>query len=299
MPDAPTDPLADPPPDTLTVTRFAPSPSGHLHLGHAYSALFAEAKALESGGGFLLRIEDIDAGRCRPEFEAAIFEDLAWLGLRWEEPVRRQSERFADYQTALDQLDGQELLYPCFCTRKQIRAEIANSPSAPHGPDGPMYPGTCRGLSAGEQRARIDAGDAYALRLKTDAAVKVARRTAGHAFAFHDRERGEVPCDPSPFGDVVLARKDVPTSYHLAVTVDDALQGVTLVTRGADLFEATHIQRLLQVLLGLPAPDYHHHRLITDDSGKRLATRDKALSLRSLRAEGATPLSIRQRLGFD
>lgn len=302
--------MAHPP----TVTRFAPSPSGHLHLGHAYSALFAEAESRGDGareaisqetrarardGRFLLRIEDIDAGRCRPEFEEAIYEDLAWLGLHWEEPVRRQSEHFADYQKALDRLDAQDLLYPCFCTRKQIRAEIAGSPSAPHGPDGPVYPGTCRGLPAEERRARADAGDGYALRLKTDAAVEVARRTVGHAFAFHDRERGKVPCDPSPFGDVVLARKDVPTSYHLAVTVDDALQGVTLVTRGADLFEATHVQRLLQVLLGLPAPDYHHHRLITDDAGKRLATRDKALSLRALRAEGATPLSIRERLRFD
>lgn len=254
---------------------------------------------MESGGRFLLRIEDIDAGRCRPEFEEAIHQDLAWLGLRWEEPVRRQSEHFADYQSALDRLDAQDLLYPCFCTRKQIRAEIAGSPSAPHGPDGPVYPGTCRALSTEERRARVDAGDGFALRLKTDRAAALARGNLGDAFAFHDRERGEVPCDPSPFGDVVLARKDVPTSYHLAVTVDDALQGVTLVTRGADLFEATHVQRLLQVLLGLPAPHYHHHRLITDDAGKRLATRDKALSLRALRAEGATPLSIRRRLGFD
>ncbi|MCH8189201.1 MAG: tRNA glutamyl-Q(34) synthetase GluQRS [Proteobacteria bacterium] len=283
----------------MAVTRFAPSPSGLLHLGHAYSALFAEARVLESGGRFLLRIEDIDAGRCRPEFEEAIHQDLAWLGLRWEEPVRRQSEHFADYQSALDRLDAQDLLYPCFCTRKQIRAEIAGSPSAPHGPDGPVYPGTCRGLPAEERRARVDAGDGFALRLKTDRAAALARGNLGDAFAFRDRERGEVPCDPSPFGDVVLARKDVPTSYHLAVTVDDALQGVTLVTRGADLFEATHVQRLLQVLLGLPAPHYHHHRLITDDAGKRLATRDKAASLRGLRAEGATPLSIRQRLGFD
>ncbi|MCH8182210.1 MAG: tRNA glutamyl-Q(34) synthetase GluQRS, partial [Proteobacteria bacterium] len=252
----------------MAVTRFAPSPSGLLHLGHAYSALFAEARVLESGGRFLLRIEDIDAGRCRPEFEQAIYQDLAWLGLRWEEPVRRQSEHFADYQSALDRLDAQDLLYPCFCTRKQIRAEIAGSPSAPHGPDGPVYPGTCRALPARERRARVDAGDGFALRLKTDRAAALARGSLGDAFAFQDRERGEVPCDPSPFGDVVLARKDVPTSYHLAVTVDDALQGVTLVTRGADLFEATHVQRLLQVLLGLPAPHYHHHRLITDDAGK-------------------------------
>ena len=309
MPDAPPDPLADTPADPLAVTRFAPSPSGHLHLGHAYSALFAEARsgaaitredgARADAGRFLLRIEDIDAGRCRPAFEEAIYEDLAWLGLRWEEPVRRQSEHFADYQSALDRLDAQDLLYPCFCTRKQIRAEIAKSPSAPHGPDGPAYPGTCRGLSAEDRRAKADAGDGYALRLKVDRAAALARGTLGDAFAFHDRERGVVPCDPSPFGDVVLARKDVPTSYHLAVTVDDALQGVTLVTRGADLFEATHVQRLLQVLLGLPAPHYHHHRLITDDAGKRLATRDKALSLRSLRAEGATPSSIRRRLGFE
>lgn len=251
------------------------------------------------GGRFLLRIENIDTGRCRPEFEEAICEDLAWLGLRWEEPVRRQSEHLADYQKALDQLGAQDLLYPCFCTRTQIRTEIAESPSAPHGPDGPVYPGTCRHLSPQERRARTDAGDGFALRLKTDAAMAVARDTVGGSFVFHDRERGAVPCDPLPFGDVVLARKDVPTSYHLSVTVDDALQGITLVTRGTDLLEATHIHRLLQVLLGLPVPDYHHHRLITDETGSRLATRDRALSLRTLRAEGATPASIRQRLGFD
>lgn len=291
-------------PEYPPVTRFAPSPSGHLHLGHAYSALFAEALAQknevrEARGRFLLRIEDIDAGRCRPEFEEAIYEALAWLGLRWEEPVRRQSEHFADYQAALDGLGAQDLLYPCYCTRKQIRAEIAKSPSAPHGPEGPAYPGTCRKLSAEAQRTKAATGDGFALRLKTDKATALARTAVGDAFSFHDQERGVVPCDPSPFGDVVLARKDVPTSYHLAVTVDDALQEVTLVTRGSDLFEATHVQRLLQVLLGLPAPRYHHHRLITDNAGKRLATRDKALSLRALRAEGATPASIRKQLGFD
>ena len=265
-----------------------------MHLGHAYSALFAEAKATEAGGRFLLRIENIDEGRCRQEFEDAIYEDLAWLGLRWEKPVRRQSEHFADYRSALDQLEALSLLYPCFCTRKQIRTEIAESPSAPHGPDGPVYPGTCRALSTGEARQRIDNGAGFALRLKTDDAAA----TAGAGLTMTDTERGIVPCDPSPFGDVVLARKDVPTSYHLAVTVDDALQGITLVTRGTDLLEATHIHRVLQALLGLPEPRYHHHRLIEDSEGKRLATRDKALSLQQLRAEGATPSSIRERLGF-
>ncbi len=284
--------------DAPLLTRFAPSPSGPLHLGHAYSALFAQAKAAEAGGRFLLRIEDIDEGRCRPEFEQAITEDLAWLGLRWEEPVRRQSEHYADYQDALDRLTAQDLLYPCFCTRKQIRAEIAKSPSAPHGPDGPVYPGTCRALTPGDRRERMHKGDSYALRLKTDEALGAARALADGGLAVSDAERGTVPCDPSPFGDVVLARKDIPTSYHLAVTVDDALQGITLVTRGADLFEATHIHRVLQVLLGLPEPRYHHHRLISDAKGKRLATRDKALSLRQLRADGATPAALRQRLGF-
>lgn len=275
-----------------TVTRFAPSPTGLLHLGHAYSALFAHRIAAEAGGRFLLRIEDIDAGRCRPEFDAAIREDLAWLGLAWEEPVRRQSEHMADYRAALDCLAAKDLLYPCFCTRKEIQAEIERAGGAPQGPEGPLYPGTCRALTAAERHARIAAGEAYALRL--DAAE--AGRRAG-PLTWEEIGRGPQACDPLRHGDVVLARKDVATSYHLAVTTDDALQGVTLVTRGEDLFEATHIHRLLQALLDLPAPRYRHHRLLTDDSGRRFAKRDRSLTLRSLREAGHAPDDIRAMIG--
>jgi len=275
------------------VTRFAPSPTGFLHLGHAYSALAAFRAAEESGGRFLLRIEDIDQTRCRGEFEQAIYEDLAWLGLIWEEPVRRQSEHFADYRAALARLDARDLLYPCFCTRKDIAREIEAAGGAPHGPDGPIYPGLCKDLSAAERAERIAAGEAYALRLHTDRAID-----AAGPLRFEETgegpggERGAVAARPALFGDVVLARKDTPTSYHLAVTVDDALQGITLVVRGQDLFHATHIHRLLQALLDLPQPVYRHHALLTDDQGKRLAKRDGARALRTLRAEGAAPQDI-------
>lgn len=260
-----------------TVTRFAPSPTGYLHLGHAYSALFAEKSARDSGGRFLLRIEDIDPVRCRPEFETAILDDLAWLGLNWERPVRRQSEHLADYRQALDRLATMELLYPCFCSRK----DIAASGQAPHGPDGPLYPGTCRGLSAVERAERMEAGQPFALRLDMAAAVRLAG-----PLAWRDAEAGEQTARPELFGDVVLARKDVPTSYHLAVTVDDHLQGVTLVTRGRDLFEATHVHRLLQALLGLDVPQWHHHPLLMGPSGQRLAKRDRAETLQALRGRG-------------
>ncbi len=269
-----------------TVTRFAPSPTGHLHLGHAFAALFARRAARD--GRFLLRIEDIDLGRCRPEFEAAILEDLAWLELDWERPVRRQSEHFGDYQAALDRLRGQGLLYPCFCTRKEIQAEIARAGHAPHGPDGPIYPGLCRDLSTREREERIASGHAYALRLDMATAM---RRVS--ALDWHDRERGRVAADPGVFGDVVLARKDVPTSYHLAVTVDDALQAVTLVTRGEDLFDATHVHRLLQALLELPTPDYQHHPLLLDAVGRRFAKRDRSVTIRSLREAGHGPAEVR------
>jgi glutamyl-Q tRNA(Asp) synthetase len=275
------------------VTRFAPSPTGRLHLGHAYSALFARRAAASAGGRFLLRIEDIDLGRCRPEFEAGILEDLAWLGLAWEEPVRRQSDAMADYRAALARLDEGGLLYPCFCTRKEIQAEIEAAGAAPHGPDGPLYPGTCRGLSEDRREARIAAGEAHALRL--DAAR--AAETVG-PLAFTDHGAGETAVDPLIAGDVVLARKDTPTSYHLAVTVDDARQGVTLVTRGEDLFPATHVHRTLQALLDLPAPDYHHHRLITDQAGKRFAKRDVAVTIESLRQDGASPTEVRAMAGL-
>jgi len=279
------------------VTRFAPSPTGLLHLGHAYAALFAERRALEASGRFLLRIEDIDRTRCRSEFEAALIEDLAWLGLSWETPVRRQSEHMGDYAGALARLEAGGLVYPCFCTRRAIAAEIAAAAAAPHlaplGPDGPVYPGTCRGLPQTERRARIAAGIPYALRLDV---AEAARRTGPLAWA--DRERGEQAAQPEIFGDMVLARKETPTSYHLAVTVDDALQGVTLVTRGEDLFAATHVHRLLQALLGLPTPDYRHHRLLTGHDGRRFAKRDKSLTLRTLRESGRAPAEVRASAGF-
>ncbi|OYW74798.1 MAG: tRNA glutamyl-Q(34) synthetase GluQRS [Verrucomicrobia bacterium 12-59-8] len=272
------------------VTRFAPSPTGWLHLGHAYAALFAQEKA--AGGRFLIRLEDIDGTRARPEYEGAIFEDLAWLGLEWEEPVRRQSDHFADYRAALVKLEASGVLYPCFCTRREIQEEIARAGNAPQGPDGPLYPGTCRNRDAGERAQRVAAGESYALRLDV---AKAARFVEGN-LEWTDRERGLFQAQPAVFGDVVLARKDTPASYHLAVVVDDALQGITLVTRGEDLLEATHLHRLLQALLGLPVPEWQHHRLITDEKGKRLAKRDDARSLRSLRAAGWTPERVRDEI---
>jgi glutamyl-Q tRNA(Asp) synthetase len=283
-----------------TVTRFAPSPSGHLHLGHAFSALFAAEAAQadnSAGGRFVLRIEDIDRGRCRPEFEVAIEEDLAWLGLEWETPVRRQSEHMADYAAALGRLEKLGVLYPCFCTRRQIRDEIARGLAAPHGIDGPVYPGICRRLEADERAQRVSAGEAHALRLDLAAALPLAEELNGGALRWRDREAGEQTCAPERHGDVVLARKDVPTSYHLAVTVDDALQGITLVTRGRDLFDASHVHRLLQALLELPVPEYHHHRLIAAPDGQRLAKRDAAATLRALRADGVSPAEVRRMLG--
>lgn len=265
------------------VTRFAPSPTGWLHLGHAYAALFAHEAA--AGGRFLIRLEDIDGTRARPEYEEAIFEDLAWLGLQWEKPVRRQSDHFDDYRSALAKLEALDVLYPCFCTRREIQEEIARAGNAPQGPDGPLYPGTCRNRSANERAERIAAGEAYALRLDVAKAAKLVRKE----LTWTDRGRGSFKAQPDVFGDVVLARKDTPASYHLAVVVDDALQGITLVTRGEDLLEATHLHRYLQELLVLPVPEWHHHRLITDETGRRLAKRDDARSLRSLRTAGWTP----------
>jgi glutamyl-Q tRNA(Asp) synthetase len=276
-----------------TVTRFAPSPTGHLHLGTAYSALFAERAARAAGGRFLLRIEDIDQTRCRPEYTAAIFEDLAWLGLAWEEPVRRQSEYFADYRAALSRLEAMDLVYPCFCTRTEIAAEIAAAAGAPHGDGGPLYPGTCRRLARGERKLRLARGDNHALRL--DVAAALAR--AG-PLAWRDRGRGEQRALPEAQGDIVIARKDTPASYHLAVTVDDHLQGITLVTRGEDLFAATHIHRLLQALLGLDVPEYWHHPLILGPDGKRFAKRDRSVTVRALRAAGHAPAEVRALAGF-
>jgi glutamyl-Q tRNA(Asp) synthetase len=285
------------------VTRFAPSPTGFLHLGHAHSALAGWRRAREAGGRFLLRIEDIDQGRCRPEFEAAILEDLAWLGLDWYGPVRRQSEHWDDYRSALAVLEGQGLIYPCFCTRREIQAEVAAIQSAPHGsaprgpadtPDGtPLYPGTCRRLSPRQRADRLAEGRPYALRLD----MAEAMRRAG-PLGWTDELADEQVARPERQGDVVLARKETPTSYHLAVTVDDEIQGVTVVTRGRDLFEATHVHRLLQALLGYRVPVWRHHALLTDSAGRRLAKRSDAASIRAYRAQGSSAVEIRALAGF-
>jgi len=274
----------------MTVTRFAPSPTGHLHLGHAHSALVGWHRARAEAGRFLLRIEDIDPARCRPEFEAAILEDLGWLGLDWDGPVRRQSDHLADYQASLDQLRGMGLLYPCFCSRKDIAAAVA----APHGPEGPVYPGTCRKQPADLVRMRQERGDPYALRLDVAKAQAVTGR-----LSFVDEREGTVEARPETLGDVVLARRDAPASYHLCVTVDDHLQGVTLVTRGVDLFHATHIHRILQAILDLNVPTYLHHLLLTNAAGERLSKRDGAVALGALRQAGRSAAEVRALAGFS
>ncbi len=267
------------------VTRFAPSPTGYLHLGHAFSALIAWRRAREAGGRFLLRIEDIDPGRCRPAFAPAIEEDLTWLGIDWDGKVRVQSAHLADYRAVLEVLQARGLLYPCFCARADIQREIAASASAPHAPDGSVvYPGICRHLSAAERARRVAVGEPYALRLD----VVRALGTIAGPLTFAEEGEGTVVCAPERFGDVVLARKDAPASYHLCVTHDDAVQGVTLVTRGEDLKSATHLHRLLQMLMGWPAPRYVHHHLLTDATGRRLAKRDQAVTLRTLRERGVS-----------
>lgn len=279
-------PLSPAAKSAATVTRFAPSPTGYLHLGHVRSAIEGWRAARRHGGRFLLRLEDIDRTRCRDEYAAAILEDLAWLGLDWDGPVRRQSEHFGDYRRALDRLAEIGGLYPCFCTRREIQAEIARAGGAPHGLAGPPYPGICRGLGAEEVEARRRSGLDYALRLDLDRALTL----TGPLDWVEGQSRQQA--DPTSLGDVVLARKEIPASYHLAVTVDDAIQGVTLVTRGEDLMPATHIHRVLQALLGLPTPRYRHHPLLTDGTGHRLAKRDGAPTIRSMRAAGTKPAEI-------
>jgi glutamyl-Q tRNA(Asp) synthetase len=272
------------------VTRFAPSPTGFLHLGHVRSALEAWRAARDARGRFLLRLEDIDRARCRAEYATAIIEDLGWLGLSWDGPVRRQSEHFDDYREVLARLEAKGVLYPCFCTRREIQAEIARAGAAPQGDEGPRYPGTCRRLTPAERaRRRGDAGD-YAMRLDVEGALAL----TGPLDWVEDAPGAPRPIAAAPelLGDVVLARKDVPTSYHLAVTVDDALQGITLVTRGVDLFASTHVHRVLQALLGLPTPRYCHHPLLTDAAGRRLSKRDGAASVRAMREAGARPGEI-------
>lgn len=265
-------------------TRFAPSPTGLLHLGHAYSALLAYQTAKAKNGDFILRIEDIDTTRCRPKFEEAIYEDLHWLGLEWETPVRRQSDHFSDYQEVLNKLENLGVTYPCFCTRADIKREIEGSPSAPHGPEGALYPGTCRGISAIDVEKRKANGDAFAIRLD----AQKAQNLLAEDILF--KGKGKLtPARPASLGDVVLARKDTPTSYHLSVVVDDHLQGITHIIRGVDLEFATHLHRLLQALLNYNVPTYHHHPLLVGADGKRFAKRDKSLTIKSLRDEGKTP----------
>lgn len=259
-------------------------------MGHVHAALFAHTH----GEAFVLRIEDIDPLRCRPHFTDAIFEDLAWLGLSWETPVRHQSQHMDDYASALSKLQSLGLIYPCFCTRSDIQGEIARSVHAPHGPDNLQYPGTCKSLSPSEQHHRIEAGQAHALRLD----VAKASAVVG-TITWTDRLAGTVAARPQVFGDIVLARKDTPASYHLSVVVDDAVQGIGLVTRGQDLLNATHIHRTLQALLDLPTPLYHHHPLILGPDGRKLAKRDQSRSLRSFRSQGFTANDVKDMVGFS
>ena len=282
----------------MFATRFAPSPTGRLHRGHAFSALTAWMVAHQVGGRFVLRIEDIDPTRCKPAYEAAIYEDLAWLGLDWETPVRRQSDHLADYAAVIDALSARGLLYRCFRTRKEILDAIGN---APHGPTEAVRPGP----HAPDEEARLLAeGRPYAWRLSLDRARQALGEAAWNALSFieagvgPDGETGLIRARPETAGDVVLARKDAGTAYHLAVTHDDALQGITHVVRGLDLFEATHIQRLIQTLMGWPAPVYRHHRLLTGPDGRRYAKRDQSVTLAELRAAGLTPEALRAELGF-
>ena len=282
------------------VLRFAPSPNGLLHLGHAYSALLNFELAKKDGGRFLLRIEDIDHPRCKPEFETAMEQDLAWLGLAWEQPVRRQSEHFAVYTESLEELARQRLVYPCFCRRGDIARTVAGRVDWPRDPDGSaLYPGTCKRLSNEERAARLAAGEPAALRLDLEAALD----RAGTRLDWREDDGGGAPriveARPALWGDAIVRRRDVPASYHIAVVVDDAAQGVSHIVRGYDLFEATSLHRLLQTLLGLPAPNYRHHRLVLDAAGQKLSKSTRATSIRSLRETGATVATIRRHLGLD
>ena len=291
---------------TKPVFRFAPSPNGELHLGHAYSALVNWGAASEAGGRFLLRIEDIDVTRCTPAFEEGILRDLAWLGVEWEEPVRRQSDHFDDYREALEQLIDAELVYPAFMSRGEVRARIADDEAAgrswPRDPDGaPHYPGDDRDLGMAERRKRIADGAPFAWRLDMQRAIAHAgaRPTWDETGQGPRGETGMVAASPEDWGDVVIARREIPASYHLSVTVDDALQGVTDVVRGRDLFYATAVHRLLQDLLGLPVPSYRHHDLIIGEDGRKLSKSQGDTSLSALRSAGATPGDIARTIGLD
>jgi glutamyl-Q tRNA(Asp) synthetase len=285
------------------VFRFAPSPNGYLHLGHAFSALLNFDLARESGGRFMLRIEDIDPARCRPEFETAIDEDLAWLGLSWEKPARRQSEHFACYRAALEKLAGLGLVYPAFESRAEVTRLIAEQEKHapwPRDPDGaPLYPGAARTLASEERTRLLQSGVPYALRLDMAAAcARVGQLNWIERGEGPEGESGNLVANPAAWGDVIVARKEMPTSYHLAVVVDDALQSVTEVVRGQDLFWSTSVHRLLQTLLGLPQPVYRHHRLIRDAAGQKLSKSTDATGLRELRGAGVTPAEIRRRIGL-
>ena len=274
-------------------TRFAPSPTGRLHLGHVLAARVARDLARsQPGGSFLLRFEDIDGPRVREEYYQGIEQDLKWLGLDWDEEPLRQTTRSAAYEAALDQLRSQDLVYPCFCTRREIQDEWAAMAAAPQGPEGPLYPGTCRKLTKAERTEKLSAGIPHAWRLDCRKAAALTGQ-----LAFHDLRFGATAVTPDLLGDVVLARKDIGPAYHLAVTVDDAFQQITHVTRGEDLLPSTHVHRLLQALLGLPEPVYLHHALVLDAQGKRLAKRCDSLSIATLRDAGLTPDEVISRLG--
>lgn len=281
------------------IFRFAPSPNGYLHLGHAYSALLNYDMAQKTGGRLLVRIEDIDPTRCRPEYEIAIRQDLEWLGILFERPVRRQSEYFSDYRAALMRLEEEKLLFTSFETRNEIaRLVAARGADWPRDPDGaPLYPGNARAMSSDERMQRIARGEPYALRLDLAAALKrVSQKLFWHET--NENEPREIEARPEKWGDVVLGRKETPASYHLACVLDDALQGVTHVVRGMDLYESTSIHRLLQEILGLPAPSYLHHKLVLDEDGKKLAKRTRSTTLRDLRAQGWSAKDVRQRVGL-
>jgi glutamyl-Q tRNA(Asp) synthetase len=285
------------------ILRFAPSPNGYLHLGHAYSALLNHDMARECGGRLLLRVEDIDTVRCRPDYEEAIYEDLRWLGMSWQEPVRRQSEHFADYESALAKLEAQGLIYPSFESRAEIAAlveDLDRHGGWPRDPDGaPIYPGRARRLSTAERKRRREAGEPFALRLAMDAAVaRAGVLTWTETGAGPHGQTGLITAAPQRWGDIVLARKEAPTSYHLSAVLDDALQGVTDIVRGQDLFWSTSIHRLLQALLALPEPTYHHHKLILDEEGNKLSKSTQSTGVRELRAGGAVPRDIRRRVGL-
>jgi|TARA_B110000116_G_C16789997_1_gene563154 glutamyl-Q tRNA(Asp) synthetase len=277
----------------MIITRFAPSPTGRLHMGHAYSALFAESLAIVDGGKFFLRIEDIDKNRCREEHVEGIYEDLKWLGICLDSEILFQSTRFDEYKNSINILRGMGVLYPCFCSRKKIEVEQSNVALAPHGPGSPKYSGNCRAIRSEEREGRIAKGEPHSLRLDCSKASAITGE-----LQWFDQLAGNMNMEPSILGDVIISRKDIATSYHLAVTLDDAEQGVTLISRGEDLMESTHVHRMLQCLLGLPVPQWCHHKLITNSAGKRFSKREGSLTLKEMRDSGIKAKDVRGELGF-